>query len=74
VQTCDQNIQMKGKLVVALVIDINGRVRNVKMISSELKNNKVEQCIIDIIKKLTFPVKQGNLMKTKAHVSFIFSS
>jgi Ca-activated chloride channel family protein len=48
-----------GKATFQLVIDSKGQVTRVSLVSSSLNDKNLEQCIIQKIKELTFPVPGG---------------
>lgn len=52
--------KLKGRVVVNLTIQLDGVVKGVKVVKdkSTLKNKKVRNCIIDIMKSLRFPVRK----------------
>ncbi len=68
---CYQRSNLHGKLVVQLIINADGRVKNVIVVKSGLKDKKVEQCMIQQIKTWHFPsIKQG--AEVEATISLIF--
>lgn len=70
-QKCYRKIHLQGKLIVRLIIRADGTVKSVNVVSSELKDRKVQQCMTQKMKKWKFPFKKGNREVT-ATVSFIF--
>ena len=61
------NIQ--GEATFRLVVDSMGQVTKVSLVSSKLKDKTLEQCLIQEIKKLTFPSPEGTV-KVTVRVSF----
>jgi Ca-activated chloride channel family protein len=61
------NIQAKATF--QLVIDSKGRVTKVSLVSSKIRDKTLEQCIIQKIKELTFPIPEGT-NKVTVNVSF----
>jgi Ca-activated chloride channel family protein len=57
---------LKGEVVLRFVIDSNGRVEKMSPVSSTLKDNALEQCIIKKIKGISFPIPKG---KAKVEVT-----
>ena len=70
-QPCYRKIHLQGKLIVKLIIRVDGTVKSVHVVSSELKDRKAQQCMTQKIKKWKFPGKKGSREVT-ATVSFIF--
>jgi Ca-activated chloride channel family protein len=70
-QKCYRKIHPLGKLIVKLIIRVDGTVKSVNVVSSELKDRKAQQCMTQKIKKWKFPVRKGSREVT-ATVSFIF--
>lgn len=65
--------KMKGTLTVEFEIVDNGAVSNATVKSSELKNQKTENCILAVIKKSQFPAPPEN-MKAVIDYPFIFDN
>ncbi len=63
------NIQ--GGITLQLAIDSSGRVTKVSLVSSKLNDKNLEQCIIQKIKELNFPVPVG-MDTVTANVSLVF--
>ena len=51
--------ELKGKCVFRLVIDQTGRVTEVSVVKSDLKNRAIEKCIIKKLKNIVFPAPAG---------------
>ena len=53
----NRNKKLKGTVAVQFAIQLNGKVKNVKINNkrSSLKNGKVRKCIVEKIKQLQFP-------------------
>jgi Ca-activated chloride channel family protein len=58
---------LKGEVVLRCAIDSNGRIEKVSLVSSTINNKPLEQCIIQKIKELNFPIPKG---KAKVEVTF----
>jgi TonB family protein len=58
-----------GKVVVELTIDTDGQPKNVQVFDSTLKNNQVEQCLVDETKTIKFP-SQDKPAKVKYPFAF----
>jgi Ca-activated chloride channel family protein len=54
-ETCYRGSTSSGKLALALTINPDGTIKNIKATSDTLKNTNATQCIIDTFKKLLFP-------------------
>jgi Ca-activated chloride channel homolog len=50
---------LKGEVTFKLTIDSKGKVSKVSLVSSPLKNKRLEQCILEEIKGLIFPVPEA---------------
>ncbi len=64
IELCYQKALMKksnnsGVMTLQLLIDSTGRVTKVSLVSSQLNNKNLEQCITQKIKELTFPAYEG---------------
>jgi len=60
INQCVQEVLRKhpappGEISIIFIVDSKGDVVNVRIDKSELQNEKVEQCILETIKQLTFP-------------------
>jgi Ca-activated chloride channel family protein len=53
----DPNLQ--GRVVVRFVIGANGQVTKAEIASSTLNNEKVEKCLLKVIRRMTFPQPEG---------------
>jgi TonB family protein len=53
------NPNLAGKVVVKFIIDGSGKVTNAAIAESTLNNEKVEQCLLKAIRRLTFPQPPG---------------
>ena len=60
---------LKGEVIFRLIINKNGRVTEMNLISNKLNDKKLEQCILRKIKGLTFPSPESTDRVT-ATVSF----
>lgn len=70
-QRCCQKSDLRGKLVVKLVMNGNGTIKNLSIVSSELKDRNTEQCISRQIKTWQFPATEGG-KEIKATISLAF--
>ncbi|MCX5806081.1 MAG: VIT domain-containing protein [Proteobacteria bacterium] len=67
---CTEN-GLKGKFVMTLTINMDGTIKDVKIISGASKNKNGDQCIIEAIKKWKLPVTtDGNEAKAKITIMF----
>jgi Ca-activated chloride channel family protein len=57
---------LKGEVVLRFVIDSNGRIEKISLVSSTVKDNSLEQCIIQKIKGISIPIPKG---KAKVEVT-----
>jgi Ca-activated chloride channel family protein len=55
---------LKGTIVLKLVIDQKGRVESVKLIKNSLMNRSFKECVMKIVKKMTFTVPAGGTKVT----------
>jgi TonB family protein len=62
-----------GKLVLRLTIDQDGKVKNVNILSSSMKNGRFQQSIIEQLKKWQFPATQGG-REARITFSLVFVS
>jgi len=62
-----------GKLALKLIINPDGQVKNLKILSSSLKNSRFQQGIIEQVKKWQFPSTQDG-REAKVTISFVFRS
>jgi TonB family protein len=60
-----------GELVLTLDFDSKGKIKNIQVISSSLKNSRFQKDIIDHIKKWQFPTNQA---EAKVTITLVFSS
>ena len=51
---------LSGKLVMKLSIAPSGVVSSARMRSSTLEHTQVEQCVVDLFSRLTFPAIEGD--------------
>ncbi len=59
------------RLIVSLVIKNDGTVLEVKTLNSDIKNKKIDECIISLIKGMQFPEFDGEeLYKDEIYISF----
>jgi Ca-activated chloride channel family protein len=61
--------KLQGEVTFQLVIDLKGKVTKVSLVSTKLKDEDLEQCILQKIKELTFP-GPGGKDRTTVNVSF----
>lgn len=61
---------LEGKFVFEMLIEPNGSISEVKMISSDLNNPDLEKKILNRIRLIRFPA--GNMIKTRVNYSFDF--
>ena len=66
----EKSPNIQGDVALQLVIDSKGKVTKVHLVSSKLNDKKLEKCIIQKIKGLTFPTLM-NVDQIIATVSFI---
>lgn len=66
-----KNSSLKGKIIFQLTIEPNGKVSNVKILSSELNNPELEARIIARIKMFLFSPSSGNPVTLDYPVEFI---
>ena len=57
-----KNKDLRGRVHVTFVVEIDGSVAAVKVRKNSLKNTAVEQCVVDYVKALAFPKPQGDGM------------
>ncbi|MDH4266454.1 MAG: AgmX/PglI C-terminal domain-containing protein, partial [Deltaproteobacteria bacterium] len=62
-----------GKLILRLAVGQDGKVKNVNILSSFLKNGRFQQAIIEQVKKWQFPATQGG-REAKITFSLVFAS
>jgi len=62
-----------GKLVLRLTVGQDGKVKNVNILSSFLKNGRFQQAVIERVKKWQFPATQGG-REAKITFSLVFAS
>ena len=65
-----ENASLQGKVVVKMVIDPSGRIADVSLVSSELKDPDLEAKLLQRIKLITF--SSSNVEKTTLNYSFDF--
>lgn len=53
------NRQLSGRVGTTFVISASGRVSVAGIKSTSLKSPRVEQCVIDVLKRITFPIPSG---------------
>jgi Ca-activated chloride channel homolog len=70
VQGCLQGIALQGKLTVKFILNADGTVKNVTVVSKHLNNKVAEQCFIGKAKTWLFPATAGTGEMT-ATVSFV---
>ena len=58
-QALGKSPKLKGKIGFEWIIDRSGRVVKVKVVKKELNNKELEQCMIQKMKTLVFPVPEG---------------
>ena len=51
---------LAGRVTTSFVIGSNGRVTEAGVASSSLKNSNAESCILNVIKRIAFPLPQGS--------------
>jgi Ca-activated chloride channel family protein len=73
IERCCLRNELRGKLVLELIISLSGMVKTVKVISNPLKDRKAERCLIDLIKNWQFPTTQGG-QEVKATITFILGA
>ncbi|MDQ7064574.1 MAG: AgmX/PglI C-terminal domain-containing protein [candidate division KSB1 bacterium] len=61
-----RNPNLRGKVVVRFIIDASGKVVEVSIVSSTLRNRRVERCIVNRIKRWNF----GAIEKSKGNTAF----
>ena len=67
----EKESDLKGAVTLKLTIDSKGKVSKVSLVSSQLKNKRLEKCILEGIKELSFPVPEGKKEVT-VNLSFNF--
>jgi Ca-activated chloride channel family protein len=70
VQGCLQGRALQGKLVVKFILNPDGTVKGVTVVSKQLNNKSAEQCLIGKLRNWLFPAA-GGTGGTTATVSFI---
>jgi hypothetical protein len=50
---------LKGEIILQLVIDSNGKVKKANLVSSKLKDKKLENCMVQKIKQWIFPLTEN---------------
>ncbi len=73
IERCHAPNELRGKLVLELIISLSGRIKSAKIISSPLKDRNAERCLLDSIKKWQFPPTQRG-QEVKATITFIFGA
>ena len=71
-QTCFQNMALRGKVEVRITIDANGVVKDVR-VTRGTKNEAVHQCVLQQIKTWKFPAATAG-RDTEATVTFLIGS
>jgi TonB family protein len=56
----EKQSNLKGEVILRVVIDPKGKVLKVDLISSHLKDTQFEQCLIRKIREMTFSAPEGN--------------
>jgi len=67
----DETPSLKGAVLFQLMIDSKGKVTTVNLVSSKLKDKKLEQCMIQKMKEWNFPKPEG---KATINVSLLFKT
>jgi len=62
---------MKGKVVMAWAMDVQGRVSGAEVETSQLNNKQVEQCMVDRLSSWRFP-RQAKVAGSKDRMSYTF--
>jgi Ca-activated chloride channel family protein len=70
IQGCLQGITLQGKLTVNFILNADGTVKNVTVVSKHLNNKVAEQCLIGKLRNWLFPAAAGT-GGTTATVSFV---
>lgn len=60
-QQLQRNPSLAGKVVVNWLINTDGRVKSAHVVSSSLKNKKVEQCMVRQVRRWRFKKPEGGL-------------
>jgi Ca-activated chloride channel homolog len=68
---CDEN-GLKGKLVMSLVINKDGTIKDVKIVSASPKSKNGDQCIIAAVKKWKLPATSDN-NEANATITILFT-
>jgi Ca-activated chloride channel family protein len=71
IERCYFGREVRGKLILELTVDLDGKVRSVKITSSPLKDSGVERCVTESVKKWQFPAVQGG-REVKATITLVF--
>ena len=71
IERCYFGREVRGKLILELTVDLDGKVRSVKITSSPLKDSGVERCVTESVKKWQFPAVQGG-REVKATIILVF--
>ena len=71
-QGCLQGIALQGKLTVKFVLNADGTVKSVTVVSTQLTNKSAEQCLVGKMRNWLFPA--GGAGGITATVSFIVGS
>lgn len=58
------------RMIVALSIKNSGEVIDARTVNSDIKNKKVEKCIISLIKNIQFPSFDGDVFKDEIYINF----
>ena len=63
-QTCyqdqlDEHPKLKGKVTVLFTVENDGAVSDAKVKATTLKNEEVEECVLDLFRALIFPDLNG---------------
>jgi len=58
------------RMIVSLEIKNSGEVIDANTVNSDIKNKKVEDCIISLIKSINFPTFDGDLFKDEIYINF----
>ena len=70
IEGCLQGIALRGKLTVKFILNSDGTVKGVTVVSQQLNNKSAEQCLIGKLRNWLFPAAGGTGGIT-ATVSFV---
>lgn len=69
-QHLQKNPEAKGEIITTFVIEPDGDTKQVRILSSSLKDSELEKCIISVIERCPFPKFTGNALALTYPLSF----